>query len=80
MLHRLHEGKIFAPIIDDNKYCLVHQVVNKLDHKNLDFYSVDIATKRNGNDIVIEIGDGQVSDYVGWSLQNFIKVLCYLAQ
>jgi hypothetical protein len=44
-------------------------------NKNLAFYSVDIANNSSGKPIVIEIGDGQVSDYVGWDLPDFVKVL-----
>jgi hypothetical protein len=71
-------GKIFSPKKDIVQYKLVENVVLNMEHKNLPFYSVDVATKKDGNEIVIEIGDGQVSDYVGWSLDDFIKVLSYL--
>ena len=38
------------------------------------FYSVDIAKDKNGNEIVIEIGDGQVSDLVGWDVNDFVRI------
>lgn len=72
---------IFSPKkhIDSDMYALVEQVVKQLDRKKLKFYTVDVATTQEGKNIVIEIGDGQVSDYVGWELKDFVKVLNYLA-
>ncbi|HVJ20517.1 MAG TPA: ATP-grasp domain-containing protein [Polyangiaceae bacterium] len=35
------------------------------------FFSVDIAIREDGVERVVEIGDGQVSDLVGWSLDAF---------
>lgn len=69
---------IFSPKVDDKKYQIAQVVCDKIKNKNLKFYSIDIATTTEGKDIVIEIGDGQVSDYVGWNLKDFIKVLSCL--
>jgi hypothetical protein len=74
------KNTIFSPVVDHDKYCLVEEVVQKLAHKNMKFYSVDVATTNDGRNIIIEIGDGQVSDYVGWHLNDFILVLKYLDQ
>ena len=38
------------------------------------FYSIDIGRDRHGNPIVVEIGDGQVSDIVGWTPEQFAAV------
>jgi hypothetical protein len=38
------------------------------------FWSVDIAQRRDGEFRIVEIGDGQVSDLVGWSPQRFAEV------
>ena len=39
-----------------------------------DFFSVDIAMRNDGNLRIIEIGDGQVSDIVGWSPERFVEL------
>jgi hypothetical protein len=38
------------------------------------FYSVDVARRRDEADRVVEIGDGQVSDLVGWTPEAFAHV------
>lgn len=38
------------------------------------FFSVDVAQRRDGVLRVIEVGDGQVSDIVGWSPQAFASM------
>ncbi len=73
-------NNLFSPVSSPQKYALAYEVMQKLQHKNLIFYSIDIATTSEGRELVIEIGDGQVSDYVGWHLNDFIPVLCQLAQ
>lgn len=70
----------YSPVEDSDKYNLVQEIVKRLIHKNLKFYSIDIATTASGKSILIEIGDGQVSDYVGWNLEKFISVLSKIAQ
>lgn len=40
----------------------------------LPFFSVDIAERHDGELRVIEIGDGQVSDIVGWTAEDFAKL------
>lgn len=42
-------------------------------HKEF-FYSIDIAQSKDGELNLIEIGDGQVSDFTGWSEDCFIKI------
>ncbi len=39
------------------------------------FYSVDIARRSDGLLRVIEVGDGQVSDLIGWTPGKFAKML-----
>jgi hypothetical protein len=70
---------IFSLKKDDKKYRFAQEVCTKLKHKNLKFYSLDIATTAENKEIVIEIGDGQVSDHVGWNINDFIQVLSHLA-
>jgi hypothetical protein len=38
------------------------------------FFSVDVAKRDDGVDRVVEIGDGQVSDLVGWDPANFAAI------
>lgn len=38
------------------------------------FYSVDIALRTDGVARIVEIGDGQVSDLVGWSPERFAQI------
>jgi hypothetical protein len=38
------------------------------------FFSVDIARRADGVERIVEIGDGQVSDLVGWSLERFVEI------
>lgn len=38
------------------------------------FYSVDIALRTDGVSRIVEIGDGQVSDLVGWTPERFAEV------
>ena len=47
---------------------IVHQCVKRVPSK---FFSVDVARRCDGAERVVEIGDGQVSDLVGWSATTF---------
>src|SRR5215475_2555706 len=38
------------------------------------FFNVDVANWTNGVDRIVEIGDGQVSDLVGWSVERFVGI------
>lgn len=38
------------------------------------FFSVDVARRSDGEMRVVEIGDGQVSDLVGWSAERFASL------
>jgi len=38
------------------------------------FYSVDIAEREDGVKRIVEIGDGQVSDLVGWTVERFVEM------
>lgn len=38
------------------------------------FFSVDVVQRRDGQVRVVEIGDGQVSDVVGWSVDAFVEI------
>lgn len=38
------------------------------------FFSIDVAKRVDGKERVVEIGDGQVSDLVGWTLDRFVDI------
>lgn len=38
------------------------------------FFSVDVALREDGAARIVEIGDGQVSDLVGWSPERFAEM------
>jgi hypothetical protein len=38
------------------------------------FFSVDVVRRRDGAVRVVEIGDGQVSDLVGWTVEAFVQM------
>jgi hypothetical protein len=38
------------------------------------FFSVDVARRADGIDRIVEMGDGQVSDLVGWSVERFVEI------
>jgi hypothetical protein len=42
-------------------------------HKQL-FYSLDVVEDANGGFMVVEIGDGQVSDFKEWSPEAWLKI------
>jgi ATP-grasp domain-containing protein len=50
---------------------LVHECAARLSSK---FFSVDVALRRDGTLRVVEVGDGQVSDIVGWSPTAFANM------
>lgn len=50
---------------------LVRLVAEKV---HLPFYSVDIIQRTDGVWRVVEIGDGQVSDLIGWDTETFVNV------
>lgn len=70
-------NNIFTPHdnIDQTCLALVTRAVSLLQDKGLVFYSIDTAVTREGKNVIIEIGDGQVSDYVGWHVERFVQVL-----
>lgn len=43
-------------------------------HIESDFFSVDVVRRRDGVERIVEIGDGQVSDLVGWEAQRFAQL------
>jgi hypothetical protein len=39
------------------------------------FYSVDVVKRADGQHRIVEVGDGQVSDLVGWTPDRFANIL-----
>ncbi len=56
---------------DDPVPDIVRQCAERIDSP---FFSVDIAVRDDGVLRVVEIGDGQVSDRVGWSVDRFVAM------
>lgn len=51
---------------------IVHECAKRIPSR---FYSVDVVQRTDGQFRVVEVGDGQVSDLVGWTPEAFSKVL-----
>lgn len=52
---------------------IVHMVAKRLTISR--FFSVDVALNTEANQLrVVEVGDGQVSDLIGWTAQRFAEV------
>jgi hypothetical protein len=51
---------------------IVHECAKRLTSR---FYSVDVAQRVDGQLRIVEIGDGQVSDLVGWNPERFARML-----
>ena len=50
---------------------IVFECAKRIDSQ---FFSVDVIHRADGKLRIVEIGDGQVSDLVGWSVQRFIDM------
>lgn len=65
------QGKSFAPLLDEEIPEIVEECAKRIDSK---FFSVDVVERRDGCKRVVEIGDGQVSDLVGWTAERFASL------
>lgn len=45
-----------------------------------DFYSVDVVWNKEGQMRIVELGDGQVSDYKNWPVSDFVSLFNHLNQ
>lgn len=61
-------GKPFAPLENEEIPAIVEECAKRINSK---FFSVDVVERRDGCKRVVEIGDGQVSDLVGWTSERF---------
>lgn len=64
-------GRSFAPLPDEEVPEIVEECAKRIDSK---FFSVDVVERRDGEERVVEIGDGQVSDLVGWTAERFASL------
>ncbi len=61
-------GKSFAASVDDDIPQIVLECASRIQSK---FFSVDVVERTDGVQRIVEIGDGQVSDLIGWSAERF---------
>lgn len=64
------DGIPYAPTGDVPQ--IVHECVKR--HQSR-FYSVDVVERTDGKSRIVEVGDGQVSDLVGWDADRFAALL-----
>jgi len=57
---------------DDDVPLIVHECAKRLTSL---FYSVDVVKRTDGQLRIVEVGDGQVSDLVGWKPKRFASIL-----
>jgi len=57
---------------NDDVPLIVHECVKRLKSS---FYSVDVVKRTDGQLRIVEVGDGQVSDLVGWTPKRFASIL-----
>jgi hypothetical protein len=72
-------GRVFAPKIDSNINIVAesgHRILaDAVAHRiTAPFFSVDIAMRADFTPRVVECGDGQVSDLVGWTPEEFAQI------
>jgi len=71
-------GKVFAPEINSNLRLMVDPYFILADEAakriTAPFFSIDIAMRKDFVPRVIECGDGQVSDLVGWTPEEFAQI------
>ncbi len=62
---------VFSPIASETIPDIAYRCAERL---SMPFFSVDIAERADGQLRVIEVGDGQVSDLVGWTTERFAEI------
>lgn len=67
-------GNVYSP--NENVSAVAKEVANRMSH--LPFISIDVIKDENGKEWLVEIGDGQVSDFKKWELEKFADVLLNL--
>jgi hypothetical protein len=64
-------GKIFCATSNEVISDIVKECADRIPSK---FFSIDVAKRKDGSDRIVEIGDGQVSDLVGWTCEGFVEM------
>jgi hypothetical protein len=64
-------GKAFAVDPDAKIPEIVQECANRISSP---FFSVDAIDRSDGVQRIVEIGDGQVSDLVGWTAERFVEL------
>lgn len=64
-------GEVFSKSKNDEMLIFAKEVAK---NHNALFFSLDIAKLDNGEFLVIEIGDGQVSEAKDWNIEDFVSI------
>ena len=64
-------GRAFTATSDEKVPSIVEECAKRINSK---FFSVDVVERRDGVKRIVEIGDGQVSDLVGWTAERFAQL------
>ncbi|MBD2608607.1 ATP-grasp domain-containing protein [Scytonema hofmannii FACHB-248] len=64
-------GKPFAALPDEEIPEIVSECAKRIRSQ---FFSVDVIERKDGTKRIVEIGDGQVSDIVGWTVERFTQL------
>jgi hypothetical protein len=64
-------GQVFAANSNQEIPDIVSECADRI---NSNFFSIDLIKRQDGTDRIVEIGDGQVSDLVGWSIARFMQM------
>lgn len=63
-------GQVYSPV-EETIPEIVYECASRI---TSNFFSIDVATRADGQLRIVEIGDGQVSDTVGWSVNRFVSL------
>ena len=70
----VYQGQVLAPSASTES--LPEPVLAAASCIDSPFFSVDVIQNTQGHWRLVELGDGQVSDTVGWNIDHFVKNLC----
>jgi len=70
-------GRSFAALPDEEIPLVVQECAKRINSK---FFSVDVVERTDGEERIVEIGDGQVSDLVGWTAERFAELWIEIAR
>lgn len=69
-------GKVYYP--DENISYVAEEVAKRMSH--IPFISIDVIKDENNKEWLVEISDGQVSDFKSWEIEKFSNVLLNLTK